>query len=63
MAWQDAINSTTNFDTTPQNENQGIYILSNKLTKDVKPKFQMLITKLNFIAKGVVNQIPSKTTK
>jgi hypothetical protein len=49
MAWQGAINSTTNFDTIPQNENQGIYILSNKLTKDVKSKFQMFTTKLNFM--------------
>ncbi len=49
MAWQDAINSTTNFNTIPQNENQGTYILSKKLTKDVKSKLQMLITKLNFM--------------
>ncbi len=47
MVWQGAINSTINFDIIPQNENQGTYILSNKLTKDVKSKFQMLITKLN----------------
>lgn len=49
---------STNFDTTPQNENQFTYtFLSNSKQKNLKSKYQFSITILSFIGKSLENQM------
>jgi hypothetical protein len=49
---------STNFDTTPQNENQFTYTFPLKLkTNNLKSKYQFSIIILSFISKILENQI------